>query len=285
VRAPHSLPRYTDGRVRPLIVDAHTHLFPERLAAAIRGFFVQYLSNDAFHYSYVWKDAQAILEAAGVSRCWTLPYVRQPNGARGLNRWMAETFGGDPFVEPGATVHPGDEVRAVVDEALDGLGLRLFKLHCSVGDYSLTDERLHPLWRRLSEDGTPVVVHLGHSAAGNTEAGELDDLETVARRWPEARIILAHCAAPAVNEALALLHRCPNLHADLTPVVFHLAPIQPGSLAGLETRILFGSDVPNVVVKVEDAVEAIRGLGLTPQNEALVLGGNANRLVPPRKSA
>jgi uncharacterized protein len=265
------------------IVDAHTHLFPERLAAAIRGFFVQYLSADAFHYSPNWKDARAVLEAAGVGRCWTLPYVRQPNGARSLNRWMAETFTGDAFVEPGATVHPGDDVRAVVDEALDVLGLRLFKLHCSVGGYRLTDERLDPLWRRLSTDGTPVVVHLGHSAAGNTEASELGDLQAVALRWPEARIILAHCAAPAVDEALALLRRCPNVHADLTPVVFHLAPVQPGSLAGLEERILFGSDVPNVVVKVEDALAAIRGLGLTPHHEALVLGGNANRLVrPPR---
>ena len=266
------------------IVDAHTHLFPERLAAAIRAFFVQYLSPDAFHYSSVWKDARAVLEAAGVSRCWTLPYVRQPNGARALNRWMAETFGSDAFVEPGATVHPGDNVRAIVDEAVDELGLRLFKLHCAVGAYALTDERLDPLWRRISGEGTPVVVHLGHSAAGNTEVGELDGLERVARRWPEARIILAHCAAPAVEEALALLHRCPNLHADLTPVVFHLAPLHPGSLAGLEERILFGSDIPNVVVKVEDALAAIRGLGLAPQHEALVLGGNANRLVPPPRN-
>jgi predicted TIM-barrel fold metal-dependent hydrolase len=267
------------------LVDAHTHLFPERLARAIRAFFVQYVSSDAFHYPFGWKEARAVLKAAGVSRCWTLPYVRQPNSARALNRWMAETFAADAFVEPGATVHPGDDVRAVVDEALDVLELRLFKLHCSVGNFSLTDDRLDALWRRLSTHGVPVVVHLGQSVAGNTEAGELDDLETVARRWPEARIILAHCAAPAVDEALALLRRCPNLHADLTPVVFHLAPLRPGSLAGLEERILFGSDIPNVVVRVEEAVSAIRGLGLTAQHEALVLGGNANRLLPPKKDA
>lgn len=266
------------------IVDAHTHLFPERLAAAIRAFFVQYVSGDAFHYPFEWKQARAVLGRAGVSRCWTLPYVRQPNGAKALNRWMAETFADDGFVEPGATVHPGDDVRAVVDEALGALGLRLFKLHCSVGDYPLSDERLDPLWRRLSENGAPVVVHLGHSVAGNTEASELDDLEKVARRWPEARMILAHCAAPAVDEALALLRRCPNVHADLTPVVFHLAPVQPGSLAGLEDRILFGSDIPNVVVRVEEAVEAVRGLGLSAEHEALVLGGNANRLLPPKKN-
>ena len=265
------------------IVDAHTHLFPERLAAAIRAFFVQFISGDAFHYPFAWHEARAVLLASGVERCWTLPYVRQPNGARALNRWMAETFSDDAFVEPGATVHPGDDVPALVDEALGSLGLRLFKLHCSVGDYALTDERLDPLWRRLSASGTPVVVHLGHSVAGNTEASELQELETVAQRWPEARIILAHCAAPAVDEALALLRRYKNLYADLTPVVFHLAPVKPGSLEGLEDRILFGSDMPNVVVKVQDAVASVRELGLSTAGEALVLGGNANRLVPPRR--
>ncbi len=266
------------------LVDAHTHLFPERLAAAIRAFFVQFISGDAFQYPHPWRDGRAALEAAGISRCWNLPYVRQPNGATTLNRWMAETFADDQMVEPGATVHPGDDVRAVVEEALDVLGLRLFKLHCSVGDYALTDERLDPLWRRLSDTGTPVVVHLGHSVAGNTEASELDDLASVAQRWPRARIILAHCAAPAVEEALALLHRYSNLHADLTPVVFHLAPVKAGSLAGLEERILFGSDMPNVVVTVEQTLAAIRALGLSAEHEARVLGGNAERLVPRRQS-
>ncbi len=267
----------------PSIVDAHTHLFPERLAAAIRAFFVQYLSPDAFHYPHAWREARGVLQAAGLSRCWSLPYVRQPKGAPALNRWMAETFADDAFVEPGATVHPGDDVRAVVEEAVKMLGLRLFKLHCSVGNFALTDQRLDPLWRRLSEAGMPVVVHLGRSVAGNTEGSELADLEAMARRWPSAKIILAHCAAPAVEEALALLRRYPNLHADLTPVVFHLAPLQPGSLAGLEDRILFGSDMPNVVVKVEDALQAIRALGLSAEHEAQVLGGNAERLLPSRR--
>jgi uncharacterized protein len=267
--------------VSPRIVDAHTHLFPERLAAAIRAFFVQHISGDGFAYPLHWREARAELQHSGVGRCWTLPYVRRPHAARGLNRWMAETFADDGFVEPGATVHPGDDVRAVVEEALGTFRLRLFKLHCSVGDFSLTDERLEPLWRRLSATGTPTVVHLGHSPAGTTDAGELAELETLVQRWPEARIILAHCGAPAVTPALALLRRHRNLYADLTPVVSHLAPLAPGALDGLEERLLFGSDIPNVVVRVEDALGAIRALGLGARQEALVLGGNADRLIPP----
>jgi uncharacterized protein len=267
--------------VAPRIVDAHTHLFPERLAAAIRAFFVQHVSGDVFDYPLDWREAQAVLQASGVGRCWALPYVRRPQAARGLNRWMAETFADNAFVEPGATVHPGDDVRAVVEEALGPLQLRLVKLHCSVGDFSLTDERLEPLWRRLSGSGTPAVIHLGHSIGGNTEAAELAELDVLAQRWPDLPLILAHCGAPAVAPALALLRRHPNLYADLTPVISQLVPLVPGAMGGLEERLLFGSDMPNVVARVDDALAAIRTLGLSAQHLALVLGGNADRLVPP----
>jgi predicted TIM-barrel fold metal-dependent hydrolase len=194
---------------------------------------------------------------------------------------MAETWRHDPLVEPAGTVHPGDDVAAVVDEAL-ALELRLFKLHCAVGSYSLDDQRLAPLWERVSERRLPVVVHLGHSPAGPTEPDELAALDRVATAWPEASIVLAHLAAPSVQEALALLHRHRSLHADLTPVVFHPVPVSPGSLGGLTHKILFGSDLPSLGLAFGEVVAHVRTLGLTPDEERAVFAGNADRLVPPR---
>jgi predicted TIM-barrel fold metal-dependent hydrolase len=194
---------------------------------------------------------------------------------------MAETWHHDPLVEPAGTVHPGDDVAAVVEEAL-GLELRLFKLHCAVGSFALDDERLAPLWVRVSDRGLPVVVHLGHSPAGPTEADELAILDRVATAWPEARIVLAHLAAPSVQEGLALLRRHRSLHADLTPVVFHPVPVGPGDLAGVTHKILFGSDLPSLGLAFAEVVAHVRTLGLTPEEERAVFAGNADRLAPPR---
>ena len=263
------------------IVDAHTHLLPRRLGRAIRAYFTQAIPPESFPYAPEPDLAHAALRAAGVARCWSLPYVRRPGSAQALNRWMAETWGSDPLVEPGGTVHPGDDVTAIVDEAL-ALGLRLFKLHCAVGDFSLGDERLAPLWARVSERGLPVVVHLGHSPLGPTEADELAPLERVATAWPEARIVLAHLAAPSVQEALAVVRRHASLHADLTPVMFHPVPVGAGDLAGVAHKILFGSDLPSLGIPFAEVVAHVRGLGLTPEEERAVLAGNADRLVPPR---
>jgi hypothetical protein len=263
------------------IVDAHTHLLPHRLGRAIRAYFTQAIPPESFPYDPGPESARAALVAAGVARCWSLAYVRRPGSAEALNRWMAETWGTDAVVEPAGTVHPGDEVARVVDEAL-GLGLRLFKLHCAVGDFSLDDERLAPLWARVSDRGVPVVVHLGHSPLGPTETEELAILERVATRWPEARIVLAHLAAPSVQEALAVLRRYPSLHGDLTPVLFHPVPLDRGDLAGLADKILFGSDLPSLGIPFAEVVSHLRGLGLTAAEEQAIFSGNADRLVPPR---
>jgi hypothetical protein len=267
--------------VRPRLVDAHTHLLPDRLAKAIRGYFVQFITSDFFPYPPEADACRAALVAAGVDRCWTLPYVRRAGTASGLNRWMAERWAEDPVVEPGATVHPEDEVGALADEAL-GLGLRLFKVHCAVGEFSLGDPRLDPLWERVSARQVPVVVHLGHSPTGHTEAEELPALEAVARAWPRAPIILAHLGAPAVQEGLAILRRCPSLYADLTPVVVQGTPVTASDLEGLEERILFGTDVPSVALRIEEVVAHLRSLGLSPRAERAIFAGNADRLVPPR---
>ena len=261
------------------IVDAHTHLLPDRLGRAIRAYFLQALPPESFPYAPEPDLAHAALRAAGVARCWSLPYARRPGTAAALNRWMAETWH-TTLVEPAGTVHPGDDVAAVVDEAL-GLGLRLFKLHCAVGSFSLDDERLAPLWTRVSDRGLPVVVHLGHSPAGPTEPDELATLDRVASAWPEARIVLAHLAAPSVHEALAVVRRHRSLHADLTPVVFHPVPLVPGDLDGVaqQNPLRLGLAEPGDSLRRRRRARA-RTRSRADEEQA-VFAGNADRLVPP----
>ncbi|HEY6930589.1 MAG TPA: amidohydrolase, partial [Thermoanaerobaculia bacterium] len=80
-----------------MIVDAHVHLLPERLAAKIRRFFEIHEAPPLI-YPYAPDSARAALQAAGVERCWSLPYAHRAGVAPGLNRWMSETWRDDPFV-------------------------------------------------------------------------------------------------------------------------------------------------------------------------------------------
>ncbi|HEV8121798.1 MAG TPA: amidohydrolase family protein [Candidatus Polarisedimenticolia bacterium] len=261
-----------------MIVDSHVHLLPERLAAKIRQFFVE-RSAPPLPYPYAPGAARQALVRAGVSRCWSLPYAHRGGVASPLNRWMAQAFPGDPFVVPGATVHPDDDVEQVVSEAIATLGLTVFKLHCSVGRFAADDRRLDPLWRRVSKTAAPVVLHAGSAHEGTATDEEMDAVVRTAARWPDAVIIVAHFGWPAAERTLELLSRSRSVCADLTPVVADPVSLARSAIAGLERRILFGSDTPTVAIPIEQSIARVRAWRLPPEQEAAVLGGNAGRLL------
>jgi len=256
-----------------VLVDAHVHLLPERLAAAIRRFF-EARAAPKLLYPYEPRAARRALLAAGVERCWSLPYAHRGGVASGLNRWMAETFGSDPFVVPGATVHPDDDVAAVVEEAA-ALRLSVFKLHCSVGAFAADDRRLGPLWKHAGRSASPVVVHAGHAPDGTAAEDEIAGIERVADRHPDARLIVAHFGAPVVERVAALVRRTKSVYADLTPMV--ATPVAPPRelLSGIERRVLFGSDTPTAGVTIESGIERVKAWGLAPEDERAVLGETA----------
>ncbi|MST31209.1 amidohydrolase family protein, partial [Acidimicrobiaceae bacterium USS-CC1] len=217
-----------------------------------------------------------------VTDVWSLPYARRPGSAAGLNAASAALAAdppGDLRVVGGATVHPGDDDPAgLVRAAIEELGLRVLKLHCSVGDYRPDDVRLDAVWSYASDLRLPVVVHAGHAVSGHTGAGELEPVATVARRWPEVPLVLAHCGHPATAEAWGLVASHPGVHVDLTPVVHDAVPLDAAVIAAHAERVLFGSDAPNTAWSVPELVGRLRRLDLAAPALDAVLGGNARRL-------
>jgi uncharacterized protein len=275
--------------VRAVIVDAHVHLHPDRLAAKVRAFFENNLRGaDDEHrrpLAYPTDPAEvlAALAGDGIDRVWSFSYAHKPGIAVGLNEASADLAGafatGPVRVTGGATVHPADdEPAAIVVDAIDRLGLRVLKLHCSVGAFDVDDRRLDPVFAVAAERRLPVVVHLGHDISGHTETAELAALDRVATAHPDAPIVLAHCGHHAAHDALAVLDGHPSMHADLTPVGGSPVELAAVDIASRPDRFLFGSDAPNTPFTVGESLERVRQLGLPPDVEAAVVGGNAERL-------
>lgn len=263
-------------------VDTHVHLLPGRLGEKVRAFFEAGM-GDGLAYPNDHGIVRERLAEAGIAMAWTLPYAHKPGVADGLNEASAVTAaqtGGPLVVIGGATVHPADaDPGRVVRRAIEDLGLRVLKLHCSVGDFAADDVRLDPVWAYAATVRVPVVVHVGHSVHGHTEAEELRAVDAVARRFPEATIVIAHCGHRAVDAALDLVERYPGVHADLTPVVREPVAIDPARAARCAGKLLFGSDAPNVARTAEVGLAWLAGLGLDPAAHRAVAGGNARRLL------
>ncbi len=267
------------------VVDSHVHLLPGRLGEKVRAFFDASVGTRVpLAYPNDHAAVTASLHREGVDGIWTLPYSHKPGIAHGLNESTAaitRQFTTPSFsVIGGATVHPGDDDPvAVITHAVDVLGLRVLKLHCSVGDFSIDDTRLDKVMSFASERRLPIVIHLGHNVNGRTESDELPSISRVADAHPEVRLILAHCGHHAAREAIQLLDRHEYLYADLTPVVTEWPDVDASHIEPHSGKILFGSDSPNTALTVTDGIRHWSSLGLSKAALSAVLGGNAQRLI------
>ncbi len=266
----------------PVIVDCHTHLLPDRLASAIRRFFVD-LGVTEFGYPL---DHRTVLDrhvADGIGTVWNLPYAHKAGMARALNESMIEVtaaLADHPVdVVPGCTVHPDDpDPTDDFHDAVDA-GARVLKLHCSVGGYQPDDVRLRSVLDAAGARGVPVVIHAGHGVDGFTAADELAPIGRVAELHRDTTVILAHFGHHAFDEAVMLLDDHPNLVADLTPVVFSPVPITAEIADTYADRILFGTDAPNTGHAAADLVALLRSTGASTTTVESILAGNAHRLI------
>ena len=271
---------------RSPVVDAHVHLLPGRIGEKVRAFFTAGESRGAFTLAYP-SNHRAVADrllAEGVDEIWNLPYSHRTGVAEGLNeasRVTCDAFAGHGLsVIGGATVHPSDDdPAAVVERAVDTHGLRVLKLHCSVGDFPVDDPRLDGAYAVAQERRMPVVIHLGHAVNGLTEEHEITSIDRLCSAFPGLPVILAHFGHHSSRAAGVLLERHANFHADLTPVVTAAPDVTAAVLAAHPDRILFGTDAPNTAITAASHMDWLHGFGLRGSDESMILGGNARRLV------
>ncbi len=267
-----------------MVVDCHTHLFPLRLARKIRGFFDRHLTEDALAYGLDHRSLLDAHAADGISVLWNLPYAHRAGMAAQLNDSMmqiAAEFAEHPvrFVS-GCTVHPADDDPAGIVARAHDRGARVLKLHCSVGNYELTDPRLGPVLDMAADLRVPVTVHAGHAITGHTTAAELHPIDAAAQAHPQTTFVLAHCGHDAYSEAIGLLERHPNLCADLTPVIDEPVPLTATDAERFADRLLFGSDAPNTGRLVRVLLADLRSIGIDDGVVERITSTNALALVP-----
>lgn len=108
-------------------------------------------------------------------------------------------------------------------------------------------------------------------------------IDMLAPQYPEVNFIVAHLGSNtddfrAHQQVVYQLARYPNVFADTSAVRQYDYIVEAVKRAGPQ-KLLFGSDGPWLHPGVE--IEKIRLLGLPLEKEALILGGNALRLLSP----
>lgn len=267
-----------------MLVDAHVHLHPARLAAAIRQWF------DTHAWRPVYRDpaeeSVRTLARAGVDRMVALPYVHKPGMAEALNDFTLQLSLDHPQVLPCCTVLPGEDgAEGILDAALSG-PFRGVKIHCHVMKIAPDDPRMDAVWRASARYRKPVVIHCGPEPSLPGYAVETRAVSGAARlrraleRHPDAIAIVPHLGVDESALFEAMLQEFPGLHLDTTMAIGGYFPYQPelDLLRKHPGRILYGTDFPNLPYAWDHELKVLRSLRLPPADEEKILSGNALRL-------
>jgi predicted TIM-barrel fold metal-dependent hydrolase len=148
------------------------------------------------------------------------------------------------------------------------------KLHPRAERFQLSEPAVEEIVALAGERRLPVMVHAGR---GIPALGR--DAVALARRHPDARIVLAHAGISDLSWIWAEARVLPNLFfdtswwnvADLTAL---FATVAPG-------QIVYGSDIPygSGIWSGLIALRLAASVGLTPEVTAEIVGGQLRRLL------
>jgi predicted TIM-barrel fold metal-dependent hydrolase len=130
------------------------------------------------------------------------------------------------------------------------LGLRGIKLMPMYAGFHPNDEAISDLWKFAADQGLPVLLHTGTTFISQAplEYTLPRHLDSVAIRFPQVVIVLAHLGHPYEHECVAVIRKHPNVYADISAL--HYRPFQLyHSLMlvqeyGVWHKLLFGTDYP-----------------------------------------
>jgi len=193
-----------------------------------------------------------------------------------------------------AGVNPFEGAKAVheLERCVRELG---FKGCGEFGYMDILDERCFPIYEKCVELDVPILIHFGFTLpTAPLKYGDPVPLDEVALRFPELKIIAAHCAFPWFWQLAVVMARRPNVYVDVSalemvPEVARLQAILT-FLNLAADRVLFGTDFPFGSpatyapyvrgLRVNFLLRRLLGVAkVTPQDIEKVMGGNARRLL------
>ena len=258
------------------IIDAHAHL---RLTEADGLTPAQPIGTDAI---------RTVDDTAGVSKSALIVIARQ--GQTEKTRQQNDAVLAAAAAAPNrfysvVSVHPADK-QAAFDELdrVAKLGAKEVKLHPNTQNFDVSDPDVGTVVEKCGELNLVVLF----DSYKPWDASEMGKFLLLAVQHPKTKIVLAHMGFSYFREAVSFelirrLGMADNVWFDISAIAATYAgsPVQPELVWTMRkvgtNHILFGSDWP--VYTPDEAIKAVRSLGLTADEQKQIFHDNAAQLL------
>jgi len=261
-----------------MIIDVHTHLnnYDETHTVSVKEMLAEL------------KESMA---SNGVDHACVITSYKV-NEHRPSVRDVVEATAGEPNIHVVAGIsylnYKERDLREIADYLKSGR-VKGLKLYPGYEPFYPYDQRCRVVYDLAMEFDVPVMVHTGDTfnPKGKIRYSHPLHLDDVAVDHPELKIVICHIGNPWIRDCMEIVYKNKNVHADISGLVlgdfssnfrkFMLKQIKEMVLYAGEPRyLLYGTDWP--ICRMRTYVPFVKGLGLSPEAEEMILWKNAAAL-------
>lgn len=228
-----------------MLIDFHTHAFPDRIAQrAVSG--LSHSSGGMVPQTDgTLSSLKAEMDKDGVDISVVLSIATNPRQQTNVNNFAMEMDQDDRIVAFGS-IHPDAPDALEELERIKEAGLKGVKLHPEYQHFYADDERMKPIYRKISQLGLVTVFHAGHDYGFLPPYHCMPDNLLRALKWFDTPVVAAHWGGESCCVEVLEKLCGENLWFDLS--FGYGAMPKPVAQAIIDKhgpdKLLFGSDIP-----------------------------------------
>lgn len=267
-----------------MIIDFHTHNFPDRIAASVIAKLEAHGTSKATTDGTL-EGLKSSARNAGIDLNIVLPVATSPKQFDSINRYAAEINGKDGIISFGG-IHPDNEEPEEKIDYIKSLGLPGIKIHPDYQGCFINDDKYIRIIKHAVKSGLYITTHAGLDPAYPevircTPERVLDMLDKVydGKEPKEPRIILAHLGSLDETDKVTEMLAGKNIYLDTAVMLDRIPEDKIITLIRKHgaDKILFATDCPWADQK--KYVDIIKSMELTSTEYELITSKNALSLL------
>lgn len=267
-----------------MIIDFHTHVFPDKIAAKTIDALKAKSNNQPYSNGSV-DGLLSEMERASIDVAISHPVMTSPTQFDSVTRFAAEVNArfenSTPKIISFAGIHPTCENIEEKMNYISECGFKGVKIHPDYQGTFITDEGYGKIFECAERLGLIVITHAGVDGAYRDTATKCTPAmaKEIIRKYPDLKLVLAHYGSNEMFDEVEELLCGESVYFDTAFILRYIGKekfIKILEKHGAD-RILFATDSPWSGIK-ED-LDIIRSFGLDKATEQKILCDNARALL------
>ena len=262
-----------------MVIDFHTHIFPDYLAE--HALSVLLTGSNNFYDPVSDATLSGLLKNMddwGIDRSVVQPVVTKASQVQKTNEW-AQSICSDRIISFGGIYPHSADYKAAIDSVVD-LGLKGIKFHSEYQDFVVDDPAVMKIYDYALSKGLILMIHAGFDPGFQPPfKSSPRQFANILAAMQGGTIIAAHLGGHDQWDDVERYLVGKDIYFD-TSMGFEYYPHEQFKRIVKDhgaDKILFASDSPWSSAKTE--YEAIQTIGLTQSEMTAITGGNAIRLL------